>query len=65
MTQPLVLRSAAEQAMLLRTGQASSRELLDEYLERIERLNPSVNAVVTSMSRRVRRGGAADDATAA
>ena len=46
-TRPLAFQSAAEQAVLLRTRKISSRELLDVYLERIERLNPSVNAVVT------------------
>ena len=51
--------------MLLRTKQASSRELLDGYLERIERLNPSVNAVVTlAVDPARRRAQAADDATA-
>ena len=54
-TQPLALRSAAEQAMLLRTKQASSRELLDGYLERIERLNPSVKFVLPAIDR-LKRG---------
>lgn len=64
-TRPLAFQSAAEQAVLLRTRQASSRELLDVYLERIERLNPSVNAVVTiDVDTARRRAQAADDATA-
>ena len=64
-TTALALRTAAEQAALLRTKQASSRELLESYLDRIERLNPSVNAVVTVVADSARqRARAADDATA-
>ena len=64
-TRPIALCSAAEQTALLRTKQASSRELLDAYLERIARLDPSVNAVVTLDAEAARRRAqAADDATA-
>jgi amidase len=64
-TLPVALRSATEQAVLVRTKQASSRELLDSYLERVERLNPSINAVVTLDVERARiRARAADEATA-
>ncbi|MGH3743589.1 MAG: hypothetical protein ACRDTP_01875, partial [Mycobacteriales bacterium] len=41
------LRSASEQAALLRAKEISSRELLAAYLDRVERLNPGLNAVVT------------------
>src|SRR5688500_5645548 len=64
-TRPLAFLSATEQSVLLRTKQTSSRELLDLYLERIERLNPSINAVVTlDVETARRRARAADDATA-
>ncbi len=36
-----------EQAAAIRERRISSRELLDEYLSRIERINPALNAVVT------------------
>ena len=63
-TRPLAFLSATEQSVLLRTKQTSSRELLDLYLERIERLNPSINAVVTlDVETARRRARAADDAT--
>ena len=39
--------TAAQQAAAIRAGQLSSTELLDVYLDRIERLDGSVNAVVT------------------
>lgn len=38
---------AHRSAEAIRTGELSSRELLDCYLDRIARLNPSLNAVVT------------------
>lgn len=38
---------AREQARLLRNRELSARELLDRFVERIERLNPALNAVVT------------------
>ena len=40
------LLPATEQAALLRAGTVSAVELLDAHLERIEALNPAVNAVV-------------------
>lgn len=42
----LALRSATEQAAALRAKEISSRELLDEHLNRVERLNPGLNAIV-------------------
>jgi amidase len=38
--------SAVEQAELVRSGELSARELVEASLERIERLNPDVNAFV-------------------
>jgi amidase len=43
----LAFASAVEQARLLRSGEISSGELVRLYLERIERLDPLLNAFVT------------------
>ena len=43
----LCLRPATELAALLRAREVSARELLDAHLARIERLDPSINAIVT------------------
>src|SRR4051812_5916699 len=43
----LALSSASELARAIRAREISSRELLDTFLARLERLNGSVNAVVT------------------
>jgi amidase len=54
-----VLRAVASKAI-------SSRELVDLYLSRIERLDPSINAVATLDAERARHDAArADEATAA
>src|SRR5437764_11504661 len=37
---------ATAQAELVRSGEASPAELVDEAIERIERLNPEINAVI-------------------
>jgi amidase len=43
----LAFLPAVEQARLVRTGQVSSVELVRDSLERIERLDPTLNALVT------------------
>jgi amidase len=43
----LAFRSALEQAELVRRGEVSSEELVRLYLDRIERLDPQLNAYVT------------------
>ena len=43
----LAFASAVEQARLIRDGDASSVELVELYLERIERIDPTINAFVT------------------
>jgi amidase len=62
MDDDLAFRGAAELAHLIRRRKISSRELLDHYLSRIERLNPKLNAVVTLDQDRARER--ADDALA-
>lgn len=47
MADELAFLSAAETAALVRERQASPTELVRVYLERIQRLNPSLNAYVT------------------
>jgi len=54
--------SVAEQSAALRAGQITARDLVDVYLERIDRLNPQLNAVVTVDADGARR--AADTADA-
>src|SRR2546423_15111540 len=56
---------AHQLAEAVRTKQVSSRELLDLFLDRIDRLNGPVNAVVTLDADRARRGAAAADHAAA
>jgi amidase len=61
----LAFRPAVELVTLLQKREASSRELLDLYLSRVERINPTVNAIVTLDADNARkRAAAADDATA-
>ena len=43
----LLSLSAVEQAVLIRDGQVSAREVVTASLRRIEQLNPVVNAFVT------------------
>src|SRR5262245_32665345 len=43
---PLHFRSAAELAQAIRTGEVTATELLELHLDRVERLNPDINAVV-------------------
>ena len=64
--QPTATSPAIELAAAIRDRRISSRELLDLYLDRIERLNPSLNAVVTLDVERAREATRrADDTTAA
>jgi len=57
--------TATELAAAIASKQISSRELLDLYLDRIERLNGSINAVVTLDADRARQHAKdADDALA-
>jgi amidase len=47
MDDDLCTRPATELAALLRAREVSARELVDAHLDRIERLNPALNAIVT------------------
>jgi amidase len=47
MDDDLCTRPATELAALVRTREVSARELMDAHLDRIERLNPELNAIVT------------------
>ena len=61
----LCLLPATELAGRLRALEVSAREVLAAHLERIEAVNPAVNAIVTlSADSAVERAGAADDALA-
>ena len=59
----VVFRPAVALAKALRAGELGSRELLEQYISRVERLNPKVNAVVAVDLERARRR--ADEADAA
>lgn len=64
--QETALLPARRLAVMIRDREISSRELLDLYLDRIERLNPALNAVVTLDADAARSAaGEADRATAA
>ncbi len=61
----IAFRSAVELAAAIRAGTVGSRELLEHYLGRVERLNPRLNAIVTLDVERARaRADAADAARA-
>ena len=60
MTDDLSRLDATAQAELVRTGEASPRELVDAAIERIERVNPELNAVITPLFERARAAAAGD-----
>lgn len=53
--------SAMELAQVIRSRQASSQEVVDAHLRRIEAVNPSVNAVVTILQERALAAARAAD----
>ncbi|QIG50067.1 amidase [Nordella sp. HKS 07] len=57
----LHLRSAIDQARLLRSGKISARELLDLAWTQIEKHNSSLNAVIVSDIARARKAAVASD----
>ena len=65
MTPDLPFADATDCVAALRAGEVSSRQLLELLLDRVERFNPDLNAVVTLDVERARaRADAADAATA-
>lgn len=58
---PVHLRSALDQARLLRARKIGARELLDLALAQVEKHNPSLNAVIVSDIDRARKAAAAAD----
>jgi amidase len=61
----LAFRGAAELVESIRNHKISSRELLDHYLARVEKLNPQLNAIVTLDTDRARKRADAADAALA
>jgi amidase len=62
----LALRSAAQLAGAIRDRSVSSRELLELYLQRVDRFNPTINSVVTlDVDRAMGAAKLADDRTVA
>jgi amidase len=64
-TDDLCTRPATELAAMLRARKISARELLDAHLDRIDRLNPAVNAIVTLDAEGARAAADAADAALA
>ena len=61
----LAFKSATELTAALQSRQISARELLDHYLQRVQRYNPSLNAIVQIDEERARaRAAEADEALA-
>ena len=56
----LAFLDATAQAELVRDGEASPAELVDAAIERIEALNPSLNAVITPLFEKARAAASAD-----
>src|ERR1700761_4752699 len=61
MTQELWRRSTADLAALIASGDVSSREVVDAHLERIEAVNPHLNAVVRVLADEARTAADAAD----
>lgn len=54
-------RDAVELAHLIRTRQVSSRDVIDAHLERIEAVNPNLNAIVLTLEAEARAAADAAD----
>jgi aspartyl-tRNA(Asn)/glutamyl-tRNA(Gln) amidotransferase subunit A len=64
-TNPIRYRDATALAVLIRTRQLSSREVVQAHLDRIDAVNPPINAVVTLMANEaLKAADAADKAVA-
>jgi amidase len=65
-SEDIVFRTAGELAGMLRTGAVSAREVVQAHLDRVERVNPAVNAIVTlTAERALAEARAADERFAA
>src|SRR5229473_237854 len=60
-TQATYYKDATELASLIRTKQLSSREVVQAHLDRIENINPKVNAIVTLLAEDALKGADAAD----
>ena len=60
-TQATYYKDATELASLIRTKQLSSREVVQAHLDRIENINPKVNAIVTLLAEDSLKGADAAD----
>ena len=65
MSDDLCFRPATELAAMVRGKEISARELLDAHLDRIERLDPALNAIVTLDAEGARAAADAADAALA
>src|SRR4051794_1161411 len=65
MTTDLIHTDATELAELIRTGRVSSVEVVQAHLDRIEAINPKLNAVVTLADGALDAARAADEKLAA
>jgi amidase len=65
MNEDIALWTTLRQAEAIRTGQITSRALLEHLIERIERINPSLNAIVTLDYESARAAADAADAALA
>ena len=65
MKDEIALWSATRQAAAIRNGEISSRALLERFIERIERINPTLNAIVTKDYEPARSAADAADAALA
>src|SRR5688500_4908977 len=65
MTDDVCFRPATELAAMLRAREVSARELLEAHLDRIDKLNPGINAVVTLDAEGARAAADAADAAMA
>ncbi len=60
-TDAIYYKDATELASLIRTKQLSSREVVQAHLNRISRINPKINAIVTLMAEDALKGADAAD----
>ncbi|MER6536083.1 amidase family protein [Streptomyces sp900105755] len=65
MTVDLIRADASKLAELIRSGEVSSVEVVQAYLDRIEATNPRMNAVVTRVDGALEAARAADEDLAA